>query len=231
MKLLMFLLLWPTLASAKVDPKTVPGTVKWLCQNFEKGFDEAKIAKCKATSKASDKAYHQCLEVVNSGVGQKRLQFFGPAAEKCIAAQKSYTQKPGKDSRNAMRDICATAVKGSKAKGETCESPLDCLDGLACLGVKGASAGKCATPLAEGEACDTDLLGASSYIGLLQEAHAICAPGLFCSETLGKPRVCTAESKSDDPAFHQSAGAACRDSGQCKGVCDSGKCKAVCGSG
>ncbi len=217
--------------SPKVDPKKITGSVKWLCHNFETGFAEAKLKKCGEKDKVSDNAYHQCLEVVNSGLGQKRLTFSSSAAQKCIPAQKFYVKEPGKASRQAMHVACAPAVVGLRAKGDTCESPLDCGPDLACIGFKGSSAGKCAKPLAEGDNCDTDLLGGSAYIGLLQENRGVCGPGLFCSEEIGKPRVCSEHGKVNDPTFQQSAGSSCMDSGQCKGVCESGKCKAVCGSG
>lgn len=200
--LMLLMLLWPTFAWAKVDPKTVPGTVKWLCDNFERGFANAKFPGCKATGKSSDNAYHQCLEVANSGVGQKRLKFSAPQAKNCIAKQKLFVKDPTKESRKALLDACAESLKGTKAKGDACESPLDCVDGLACIGVKGGSPGKCVTPLPEGEGCDTELLGASVFIGILQEAHPVCAAGLYCSETPGKPRVCAPAGKVDG-GFHE----------------------------
>ena len=215
----------------KIDTKNVAGTVKWLCQNFETGFTETKLKKCSEKDSASDNAYHQCLEVLNSGLGQKRLTFSGVAAQNCIKAQKSYVMDPGKARRQAMHAVCAPAVVGLKVKGDACESPLDCRPTLACIGVKGSSAGKCTKPLAAGENCDTDLLGGSAYIRLLQQNRGVCGAGLVCSEDTGKPRVCVEQGKVNDPTFQQNAGGACTDSGQCKGVCASGKCKAVCGSG
>jgi hypothetical protein len=231
----------PVFAKGKVDPKTVPGTVKWLCDTYENAFILARLSHCGAKEKAVEPAksfakaagnnYHQCLEVVNSGLGQKRLAFSGAAAKKCASAQKAYLKTPDRGLRQTMLDACAGAVKGLKSKNDACESPLDCGPGLRCDGVKGASPGKCVKALGDGDACDTDLLGASSLVGLLQESHPVCGPGLVCSETSGKPRTCVEAFKTAPPQFRQAAGSACKDSGQCKGLCQSGTCKAVCGSG
>lgn len=215
----------------KVDPQTIPGTVKWLCRNFETELSSGRFKGCKDKALGVENAYHQCLEVLNSGLGQKRLSFSGVDAQKCVSAAQAYAHKPAKDSRAAMLASCSAAVRGNRGKDEACESPLDCAGGLACLGVKGASPGKCGKPLGEGESCDTDFLGGSAYVAVLQESRPACGPGLTCTAPMGKPLACSETAKATELSFGLSAGAECKDSGQCKGICIAGKCQAVCGSG
>lgn len=225
------------------DTKDVPGTVKWFCAQYETAFANARLAACSATDRKASQAkafateasheQQQCLEVINSALGQKRQRFHSDLAKRCIAAHVVFAKDPTGAHRAAATEACREVVHGLKATGESCESPLDCGDGLSCIGPKGAPPGTCVAPLAEGENCDNDVLGASSFVSFMQRGRNLCAAGLHCSQELNAARACVKDkpegAKTDGP--RQAAGAHCQDDGDCKGLCRAGVCAAVCGSG
>jgi hypothetical protein len=232
----------PTPKSAKVDTKDIPGTVKWFCAQYENAFTDARLKSCSAKERQAQPALwfvttaahnqQQCLEIINSALGQKRQQFRQAEAKICITAQQAFARAPDAAHRLAAKLACSSVVAGLRATGESCESPLDCAAGLSCVGPKGAPPGSCVPPLAEGENCDTDVFGASSFMTFMQGERRLCAAGLHCASAPGAAMACVRDSApAKAPAARQAAGGACVDDGDCKGLCKAGVCAAVCGSG
>jgi hypothetical protein len=171
--------------------------VKWFCANFEEAETTARYGGCDSARSdgdasraldASTRARQQCVELINSGISQKRHRFHADAAKRCIDAQKALITDParGRARHEAVIAACAGVVEGLLASGQSCESSLDCPAGLACLGQKGAPPGVCKARLDAGSACDDELLGGSHFYAAATASRSSCAAGLHCSAAGGE---------------------------------------------
>ena len=195
------LLLTPQVFAApkqKAAPAAAPGTAKAFCDAFEHAEAEAQLAACPSDAKLKEKterAVHQCIELLNSGVSQKRQIFSASAAKGCLSAEKAFAADPTRPRylHDAVRGACAFVVNGLVEEGKECESALDCKDGLTCVGAKGAPPGKCTQRLAAGGACDDEQLGGSRFYVAATSSRAVCGPGLHCGMK-GSELVCLSNS-------------------------------------
>jgi len=157
----------PALAASSAADK---GSVKWFCHHIEAAADKA--AKGSKTDQ-SGRGAQQCIEVINSGVAQKRFQYHADVAAKCI-------HDPA---------TCPGVLSGNVQAGSSCESSLDCQLPLVCIGPKGGPPGQCSKALASGQSCN-DEIGAGRFFSLALAKRSVCAIGTHCAVKAGAADTC-----------------------------------------
>ncbi len=166
------------------------------------------------------RAHHQCLEVLNSALDAKRLKIDAAAADRCAIAHRAYAQDPKRprDKLLYMRTVCDAAFIGLRGPGEACESPLECAEGLACVGLEGAPPGTCQQPLKLGRACVLDAINASGVAVLLADLRPVCGSGSHCASSsldsrcakdLGEKAKCSGQDAFECGVGLRCAGGAC----------------------
>ena len=157
----------PGLAATSAADK---GSVKWFCHQIEAVADKA--AK-RPKGDQSQRGVQQCIEVINSGVAQKRFHYHADVAAKCV-------HDPA---------TCPDVLSGNVQAGGSCESSLDCQLPLVCLGPKGGPPGQCSKALASGQTCN-DEIGAGHFFSLALAKRSVCAIGTHCAQHPGAADSC-----------------------------------------
>ena len=157
-------------------PQAAAMTVKAFCDGLA---DATGGNGAGGSDQARQRRRQQCIELLNSGLSQKRLTFSQTAAATCLKSARE-TDAAASPNSASLVGPCTQVVTGLQGQGAACESTLDCRSALVCRGARGGPPGTCQGPLKEGDPCDEEQLGASGFYALVTAGRGVCGPKARC---------------------------------------------------
>jgi len=155
--------------------KAVAPEVERLCQVFS-ALPRERRAAC-AGNAAPLVLTSECTRMLGAALADGAVTFSAPAAEQCIAEQSARYQSCDFMARGTLAppDSCRALLTGTRARGATCRSSLECTTGLHCKGASPVESGRCAAPSAAGVRCGLAADPLAAYVPRRDADHPECA--------------------------------------------------------
>jgi hypothetical protein len=135
-------------------------------------------------------AADQCTRDMLTALRRSRAELDTEAAKRCVAMlhQKPFT--PTSESDTLFQHFpCDRVLLGTQPEGQPCLFSVECKDGLACVGHKGAADGTCKKPPHASEACTLQPYGSILNEAAASMHHPACAAGSTCDGAICQPRL------------------------------------------
>ena len=202
-----------TADAAAADAFVAPPATRAFCDAAYSADQDRMRAKCSIADFAviqggARAAANLCVRDFDGMLERGHVVFDQARADACVQMLRANTADRASETDTFFAHApCDEVLTGRQGVGQACLLPVECKEGLTCVGYRVGIEGTCKATAKTKEACSPQVFGATFNLEATSLHHPPCRPADWCDGTVCSPRI--AAGKACTAAESCAAGLSC----------------------